>query len=419
MRTSSSRPPSWTDRRIVANAVASAHDRYPLVVRGTIISGHDEPDVLAIAWTADTVIALGSDDVGGVSRGDTHVIDLGCANVVPLGDGPAGTVGVVDRPDRTSYTGGVISAARRRERPPCPFSTTSGPRTSAPARPRGCIQHPHRKLAPWAGRIGACRTASRDDKSGGRSRGSAGHRSDPGDDECNAGPVDPAGGNWRNLLNLPKVIRAVRQMKPHAIVAIYLSSYGLMGAVVKGKATLVHVMIGSDLMIAPDRSRLYDFLSRRSLARGDLFVSSSKSMTVRLSTLASIPPDAILTQQYGLEDWVIDHPSLPKTYGFVSNRAWVVNSQIPKLLRIFGHCAFRARLPWLAGVARSRRRSTGMRRAMHVSRRSDTSTPREHRRGRSLGLLHLDDGLRRSLPVADGGDGLGRHSCCIRHRPKS
>ena len=154
-------------------------------------------------------------------------------------------------------------------------------------------------------------------------------------DEFYAGSVKASGANWRYLLNVPKVIRAVRRMKPDAIVAIYLSSYGLMGAIVKGDAVLAHVMIGSDVMVAPGRSWPYAMLSRWTLGRGDLFVPASKAISGRLSALANIPPDAILTQQYGLEDWVIKHPSIPRIYDFVSNRAWVPNSQIPMLLRTF------------------------------------------------------------------------------------
>jgi glycosyltransferase involved in cell wall biosynthesis len=155
-------------------------------------------------------------------------------------------------------------------------------------------------------------------------------------DEFYAGLVRERGGNWRYLLNLPKVVHAVRQMKPDAIVTIYLSSYGLMGAIAKGDAVLAHVMIGSDVMIASGRNRLYRTLARRTLARGDLFVCASEAIAARLSALASNPSNAVLTQQYGLEYWVLDHPFLPKTYDFVSNRAWLANSQIPKLLRIFG-----------------------------------------------------------------------------------
>jgi hypothetical protein len=77
--------------------------RYTLLIRGTVISGRDEPDVSAIAWAADTVIALGSDDeVRGTSRGDSHLIDLGGASIVALGQGRD----VLWPPDATLEVGG-------------------------------------------------------------------------------------------------------------------------------------------------------------------------------------------------------------------------------------------------------------------------------------------------------------------------
>jgi glycosyltransferase involved in cell wall biosynthesis len=168
-------------------------------------------------------------------------------------------------------------------------------------------------------------------------------------DVFSTGPLKESGGNWRHLLNAPKVMRAVRRMKPDAIVAIYLSSYGLIGAIAKGDAVLAHVLIGSDVMLTPERSRAYEKLARLALARGDLFVSASEAITARLSVLASIPAEAILTQQYGVEDWVIDYPIVEKTYNFVSNRAWVPNSQIPKLLRIFRRLVTPGRLALVGG----------------------------------------------------------------------
>jgi hypothetical protein len=154
--------------------------------------------------------------------------------------------------------------------------------------------------------------------------------------EIYAGPIKEGGSNWRYLLNIPRVVRTVRRVRPDAIVAIYLSSYGLMGAITKGDAALVHVMIGSDVMVAPSRHWTHRLLSRFILSRGDLFVSASAAITTKLTALARIPIGSILTQQYGLEDWLLDHPPARKAYGFVSNRAWLANSNIPMLLRIFG-----------------------------------------------------------------------------------
>ncbi len=63
---------------------------YTLLVGGVVIPGRDEPPVSSIAWAADTVIALGSDaDVAAISRGDSHLVDLGGASVIPLGDAAA------------------------------------------------------------------------------------------------------------------------------------------------------------------------------------------------------------------------------------------------------------------------------------------------------------------------------------------
>jgi predicted amidohydrolase YtcJ len=107
--------------------------RYTLLIRGTVISGRGEPDVSAIAWAADTVIALGNDDeVRGTSRGDSHVIDLRGASVVALGDGPD----VLWPPDATLEVGGradlaVLDSDPRRMDPP------AGERLSALALVRG------------------------------------------------------------------------------------------------------------------------------------------------------------------------------------------------------------------------------------------------------------------------------------------
>lgn len=71
---------------------------YTVLVGGTVIPGGGEPDVSAICWAGDTIVAIGSDDdVWSISRGDSHRIDLEGRFVVPLGDvlevgGPADLV---------------------------------------------------------------------------------------------------------------------------------------------------------------------------------------------------------------------------------------------------------------------------------------------------------------------------------------
>lgn len=61
-----------------------------MLVGGTILAGLEQPSYSAVAWAEGTVLALGTDEqVRGVSRGDSHVVELHGAFVVPIGADPA------------------------------------------------------------------------------------------------------------------------------------------------------------------------------------------------------------------------------------------------------------------------------------------------------------------------------------------
>lgn len=58
---------------------------YTLLSGGRVIRGASQPDATAIAWAADTVLAIGTDEeVRAISRGDSHFVDLAGLTVVPL-----------------------------------------------------------------------------------------------------------------------------------------------------------------------------------------------------------------------------------------------------------------------------------------------------------------------------------------------
>ena len=62
--------------------------RYTLLLGGTVITGGDGPEPTAIAWAEDTILAVGTDEeVRAISRGDSHIVDLQGAFVVPLAAG--------------------------------------------------------------------------------------------------------------------------------------------------------------------------------------------------------------------------------------------------------------------------------------------------------------------------------------------
>jgi adenosylcobyric acid synthase len=80
---------------------------YTLLVDGTVLPGGDTPPADAIAWTHDTILALGSTEaIDAISRGDSSRLDLHGAFVVPLDPGTTLDVGgsadlrIVDRDPR-------------------------------------------------------------------------------------------------------------------------------------------------------------------------------------------------------------------------------------------------------------------------------------------------------------------------------
>lgn len=147
--------------------------------------------------------------------------------------------------------------------------------------------------------------------------------------------VNPAGGNWRYLLKLGGIRSAVRRIAPDVIVAIYLTSHGLLGALAKNNALLVQAIIGSDLMVMPFRNRVYRWLASFSLHRTDLIVCASETLHRRLLTIFQPRHRPVIVQQYGIEDWIQPPDRRESRYTFVSNRAWIRNSNIPFLLSVF------------------------------------------------------------------------------------
>lgn len=132
---------------------------YTILVRGTVLPGRDQPAVSAIAWAAGTVLALGSDEeMRGLSRGDSHVVDLAGASVVPLGAG----ADAVWPPDTRLEIGGRADLAILASDPRLQRRAAEGSSTVAVIR-GGCVvagQLPTR-TGGWARRRPPAGTAGR------------------------------------------------------------------------------------------------------------------------------------------------------------------------------------------------------------------------------------------------------------------
>lgn len=149
------------------------------------------------------------------------------------------------------------------------------------------------------------------------------------------GKIKIGGGNWIYLIYLLKIKFISQKIKPDVIISVYLTSYGFVASLIKGKTFLVHYMMGSDVMVALNKGWLYKITAKFSLWRADMLVSASNTMTNKIKGFAAVDDSKVLTQQYGLENWILLHGSKEKRYTFISNRAWVKNSNIPYVLKLF------------------------------------------------------------------------------------
>jgi glycosyltransferase involved in cell wall biosynthesis len=148
------------------------------------------------------------------------------------------------------------------------------------------------------------------------------------------GQVKHEGTNWQYLSRLPSLHRAVRAMQPDIVNAHFLSSYGVLGALVQPKVTpLVVSLHGSDILLIPNRSAVHRRAARFALNRADLVTSVAQHMTdVVRDFVADDKP--ILTLQYGVDT---DRFFPPDDHSermpiVVSNRAMVQTSDLGTIL---------------------------------------------------------------------------------------
>jgi glycosyltransferase involved in cell wall biosynthesis len=153
---------------------------------------------------------------------------------------------------------------------------------------------------------------------------------------CAPKSIYPTGNNFQYLFKLREIFRIRKQVQPDLINTVYLTSYGVVGALIKGNAKLCHFTIGTDIMITPDRNWFFRRLTQFALSRADFVFSVSQTLTQRLTAQFKVAKNRILTQSYGLADWVLQYAPRPKVFDFVSGRMWIQNSNIDFILTLLG-----------------------------------------------------------------------------------
>jgi glycosyltransferase involved in cell wall biosynthesis len=127
----------------------------------------------------------------------------------------------------------------------------------------------------------------------------------PGVSVRSIGPDPNVRGRIAYLLCLPRLRRALRELKPDIVHAHYAGGYGL-AAALAGHHPLVLTAWGSDVLILPQSSRLMRWLVKLALRRADLVTSMARHMTAVIAGLG-VAEDRLITLPFGV-DTSIFHP---------------------------------------------------------------------------------------------------------------
>jgi len=113
-------------------------------------------------------------------------------------------------------------------------------------------------------------------------------------------PRSVPGRRWNILWNTVRVRHLVGDLCPDILHAHYVTSYGLAGAL-SGWHPYVATAWGTDVLVEPERSRIYRRMVRFSLHRADLVTSMAPHMTEHLVKKGYAPADRVITLPFGVD----------------------------------------------------------------------------------------------------------------------
>jgi len=114
-------------------------------------------------------------------------------------------------------------------------------------------------------------------------------------------PVHYAKTNWQYLLSLPHLWRLIRRLRPDLINAQFVSSNGVLGAIIRPKGCpLVVTAQGSDIAVIMRRTVIHEAAARFALSRSDLILSVSPHLTQQIEAVVGTRAQ-IMTRQYGVD----------------------------------------------------------------------------------------------------------------------
>lgn len=148
--------------------------------------------------------------------------------------------------------------------------------------------------------------------------------------------INSDGGNQAYLKKVPSIKKIIKEIKPDIINAHYLTSYGFIGSLVKGKIPLVVSTWGTDILVTPKKNIAYKLLTEFVLKKSDLITSDSDYMSKEILNLKA-REERVLTVPMGvsLSEANISNSKENRENLFLSMRTLCENSNVECILDAF------------------------------------------------------------------------------------
>jgi glycosyltransferase involved in cell wall biosynthesis len=91
------------------------------------------------------------------------------------------------------------------------------------------------------------------------------------------GDISKSGGNWKVLTKIGEVKRIIKKIQPELLHSLYATSYGILGAF-SGFHPFVVTALGSDVLISPTNSKIYQFLLKYVFSKAQWITAMSDPM---------------------------------------------------------------------------------------------------------------------------------------------
>ena len=146
--------------------------------------------------------------------------------------------------------------------------------------------------------------------------------------------VDSKGGNYKYLKKIFIIKKLIKEIKPDIVNCHYLTSYGLIGALLSIKPLIISTW-GTDILVTPNKNFIYKLLTKYIIRKSDLLTSDSKYMSSKIKVLYS--KSNIITVPMGIDIDVFksDENNIYESDIFLSMRTISKNSNIDLIVKAF------------------------------------------------------------------------------------